>query len=118
MATLPKSQKYVKGQDDHVDAWLMSYADMITLLFIFFVIFVSVTTSKHSDGTSLARGEPVHPHIEKTYGLLQLGMPFDVIYSNLRGTVAAYGEDKTIAVEKTDKSLSIDMSAVKYFTPG
>jgi len=119
MATLPKSsRKHTKGQDDHIDAWLMSYADLITLLFIFFVIFVSVSMSKHDDGSSLARGEPVHPYIEKHFGLLPLGMPYDNIYSNLKGVVIAHSEDKTIAVEKTDRSVSVDVSALSYFTPG
>ena len=55
-------QKHVKGQADHIDAWLISYADMITLLFIVVVIAIPVTMKKRNENPDAPRGEPVHPY--------------------------------------------------------
>jgi chemotaxis protein MotB len=120
MATLlPKPNgKFTKGQDDHVDAWLMSYADLITLLFIFFAIFFSASLTKHNEITALTRGEPEHPYVKPHYGPLALGTAFDEMYTGVMGAVVAHNVDPYVAVEKTSHSLSIDLSSLKFFIPG
>lgn len=102
---------------DHVDAWLMSYADMITLLFMLFVIFVSFSVSKHGPSLGLAKGEPPHPYIEERNGLMKLGMPFDELHRMLKGIVAVRGEDQNAAVEKTSNGIWIDLSTLSFFGP-
>lgn len=118
MAMLPKaSSKHVKGQVDHVDAWLMSYADLITLLFMFFVIFVSTSLSRHSSAAP-THGEPVHPYVEEHSGLMALGTPYDEMYGNLKGTVATANADQSVAVEKSEHGVWVDLSAVQLFNQG
>jgi chemotaxis protein MotB len=119
MGMLPKSNPEAqKGQVDHVDAWLMSYADLITLLFMFFVIFVSFTTAQTSQSTSLARGEPEHPYIEKHNDVLTLDTPFESTYRNLTGIIIANNADQAIAVGKTSHGLWIDISVPTFFETG
>ena len=43
-------------QEENVDSWLMSYADMITLLLGFFVIFVSVSEPKKEKLNAIKEG--------------------------------------------------------------
>jgi chemotaxis protein MotB len=42
--------------EENTDSWLMSYADMITLLMSFFVIFVSVSEPRKERITMLSSG--------------------------------------------------------------
>lgn len=116
MSMLPKKthQKHAKGQDDHVDAWLMSYADLITLLFTFFVIFVSITIfEQKKDAKSLAHNDA--PPVVERSGLLALGTPYDKLFNDLRGVVASNFSDQDIAIEKTPDGLLIDLAATRFF---
>jgi chemotaxis protein MotB len=104
------------GPADHADAWLMSYADMITLLFMLFVVAASVTLSKH--GTD-SHGEPDHPYFLSNHsGLLSLGTPYDELYRSLEGVVASRNADQAVAVEKNSDGLWMDMSSVQLFRAG
>jgi len=117
---LPKShlRKHVKGQADHADAWLMSYADLITLLFMLFVIFVSVSVTKNSDSKVITHGEPEHPHFENRSGTLALGTKYDEAYRTLVGVVVTSQADQYIAVAKTERGITIDISASHFFDSG
>jgi len=117
---LPKSRvaRPVNGQTDHIDAWLISYADLITLLFMVFVIFVSVSSAKSGSGTSASHGEPPHPILQKLSGTLALGTPFDETYRALSGIVTSNHADQDIAVEKTTHGVTIDLSVTQFFKPG
>lgn len=116
---LPKStRKHTKGQEDHVDAWLISYADMITLLFAVFVIFVTYSGSKHGDDSSLRRSEPERFSFTEHFGTVMLGTPFDGIYQALQGVVTSGYADQNMAIEKSPRALWIDISAVHFFKEG
>lgn len=126
MRRKPKTllKKYAKGQADHIDAWLMSYADMITLLFIVVVIAIPITVNKlHNsnieakDGTPL--GDPEHPyHIADHTGLLAVNTTYDEAYRSLIGVVVDNREDENIAVEKNNKGLWLDISVPLIFEEG
>jgi chemotaxis protein MotB len=108
-------RRHAKGQGDHVDALLMSYADLITLLFMMFVIFVSVSVSRNGNPLGLNRGEPPRPAGQKTSGTLELNTPFDEAYRMLVGFVVSHHADQAVAVEKTGSFVSVDLSAVEFF---
>jgi len=117
---IPKSRlrTHAKGQNDHVDAWLISYADLITLLFMVFVILVSITSAKPNHSSVATRGEPEHPYLQHRSGSLELGTPFDEAYRIIAGIVATHQADQSIALEKTDHSVIIDLSVTKFFEQG
>jgi chemotaxis protein MotB len=116
--TYSRTRKHSKLRDDHVDAWLMSYADLITLLFISFAIFVSYSVSKRSATNMPTRGEPVHPYIKQHSGLLELGTEYDELYRNLNASVMSSSADEYIAIEKLPNGIRIDLSAVQFFNAG
>src|SRR4051812_28542138 len=113
-----KVKRHVKGQVDHVDAWLMSYADLITLLFMMFVIFVSISISHKDHTVSVSRGEPEHPYLKHLSGTLELGTPYDETYRTLVGLVVTNEADQHIAVEKSAHGVQVDMSSLYFFEPG
>ncbi len=110
--------KQTMGQDDHVDAWLMSYADMITLLLMLFILFVSLSGSKHGNLKDLSRSEPQRPYVFERYGTINLGTPFDETYQLLVGLVSTNRNDQNISVEKTQHGMWVDMSSVAFFKQG
>ncbi len=116
----PKSSRvrHTKGQIDHVDAWLMSYADLITLLFMLFVIFISVSVSRQNHSPSVTMGEPEHPVGQHKSGTLELGTPFDEAYRILNGFVMSHHEDQSIALEKNKRGIALDISAIEFFDAG
>lgn len=55
------------GQPVHADDWLITYADMITLLLCFFVVFIVMTAAKKEGLRSVApilQSEPAPPQIQ------------------------------------------------------
>ena len=91
----------------------MSYADMITLLFMLFAVYVSLSASKHDHARPA--GEPPHPWVTEHFGMLPLGLPHDTIYASLTGIVFSNHADQSIAVEKTPRGVLLDLSAVQFF---
>src|SRR4051812_27987024 len=100
---------------DHVDAWLMSYADLITLLFMLFVLLVSLTATKHDRLPGIPKGEKPHPYLSEHSSLLPLGNPHDKIERSLTGIVATASADQDVAVEKSGHGVWIDLSSVTFF---
>lgn len=96
-------------QEDNVDSWLMSYADMITLLLSFFVIFVA--TSKPQENELAAATKGMH----ERFGTLSLETPFDGVYRDMVGVVASNNQDRNIAIEKTSRGVQVELSALNFF---
>ncbi len=112
-------RRHSKGQTDHVDAWLMSYADLITLLFMLFVILISVSVSRQNHPMSMNRGvEQEHPVGTHKSGTLELGTSFDEAYRTLVGVIMSSDADQFISLQKTNRGIAIDVSAVQFFDDG
>jgi len=117
MHMLPAKQKrrHLRETSDHVDAWLISYADLITLLFMLFVIFVSVAVSKGNQPALQGAGASDYEFKKERSGTLALGTPYDEAYRNLKGVVLSHNADQSVSVEKSEQSVWIDLSATSFF---
>lgn len=115
---LPGRSRHIKGQADHVDAWLMSYADLITLLFMLFVILISISVQRQNQISGTHHGEPEHPAGLHKSGTLELGTPFDEAYRTLVGTVMSHDADQYVSLQKTGRGVSVDISAPRLFEDG
>lgn len=105
--------KHHKHQAEDTDSWLMSYADMITLLLGFFIIFVSVSEPK-KDKLHAIRDGVMAGH----FGVVEIANPFQGVYATLQGIIEARTEFDTIALERSDKSVTLEMSTLAFFQPG
>lgn len=99
-------------QEENVDSWLMSYADMITLLMCFFIIFVSVSEPKKDKFSALTRG------MADKFGMVDLATPFKSIVTSLQGVVENNRMFKDIAVESSSEGIEMELSARKFFQTG
>ena len=99
----------------HLDAWLISYADLITLLFMLFVIIVSVSVVKDKTSSIPSQGELAYGTYKDRSGMLALGTPFDEPYRNLLGMVTSLHADQNIAVSKSTQGVWLDISSASLF---
>lgn len=105
---IPKREQ----KHDDVDSWLMSYADMVTLLLAFFVIFVSTSVPKQDQLAAATMG------MKKPFGALTLETPFDGVYQNLQGIVAGNKLEQNVLVQKTSRGLRMEVASGQFFVPG
>jgi chemotaxis protein MotB len=97
----------------------MSYADMITLLFIIVVISIPVTISRHEKTQESRNGEPEHPYLLSNHsGLLSVATAYDEAFRSVSGIIISNQEEENISVGKTDHGIWIDISSPLLFEEG
>jgi chemotaxis protein MotB len=99
-------------QEDNVDSWLMSYADMITLLMCFFIIFVSVSEPKKDKFSMITDG------LANKFGSVDLSTPFVGLMRSWQGVAENYQMLQDIAIEKTERTLAMELASQTFFTDG
>lgn len=108
----------LQAQADHVDAWLMSYADLITLLFMLFVIMVSVMVPRQLQPRAFAKSPEDRPFMSEHYGPLALGTPFDNAFHSLTGIITSEHADQHMAVQKNTEGMWVELSSMQFFHYG
>lgn len=98
--------------EDNVDAWLMTYADMITLLLCFFIIFVSVSEPKKDRLSQIAEG------VAGKFGAVDTSTPFITAAHALKAVVEKNRLYKDVAVEGMTNALSIELATHRFFKSG
>lgn len=97
-------------QEEGTDSWLMSYADMITLLMCFFIIFVSVSEPKREKFTEITKG------IMDKFGAVDTATPFFGSYKDLQYIIEQKQLFRDAAIKMTDKTLEIEISSHRFFS--
>lgn len=95
--------------EDNVDSWLMSYADMITLLLAFFVIFVSASEPKQDKLSAIAEG------IHDKFGAVDLSTPFQGVFQSLQTVIEVHQILRDVAVERTENSVTMELSTLTFY---
>src|SRR5690349_14346373 len=96
-------------QEDNIDSWLMSYADMITLLLCFFVIFCSVSEPKKEKLNAITEG------MMGKFGSVDMATPFQGVYRSLQAIVENHQMLRDIAIEKGEKTLTMELSSLAFY---
>jgi len=97
--------------EENVDSWLMSYADMVTLLMSFFIIFVSVSEPRKERLSLLATG------MGGKFGTVDLSTPFNGVMHALQGVIEKNQSFHDMAVESNEKSVFVELSSKLFFKP-
>ncbi len=104
-----------KPHDAHeggIESWLMSYADMITLLLCFFVIFIATSEPKKDRLAAATSG------IKDVFGSVKLNTPFTGAYKTIEGIIDTNQAYQSMSVEKNPRGLRIELASAAYFEPG
>jgi chemotaxis protein MotB len=104
----PKRHK----QEDNVDSWLMSYADMITLLLCFFVIFIAISEPKKE------KIQAITESMAGKFGAIDLATPFQGAYKEIQGVIEQSQLLKDMDVQRTKNGVIIEMSSGSFFKQG
>ncbi len=104
---MPERRKNL--QEENVDAWLMSYADMITLLLCFFIVFVSVSEPRKDKLAAVTEG------MAKRFGVVELSTPFQGILHSLQAVAETHHVLKDVAVEKTMTSVEMELATDTFY---
>jgi chemotaxis protein MotB len=99
-------------QEEGTDSWLMSYADLITLLMCFFIIFISVSEPKKDKFSLITDG------LANKFGAVDMSTPLQGVYSALQGLIENNQLFRDMAVQKNEKSLEMELAAGSFFQPG
>ena len=100
--------------DDHrVDDWLMTYADLITLLLCFFAIILSVSIIKKE------KIEQVAQTVLEQFAVSDAAKSVTAPQSENRKAIATLFKDqRDVAVENSDRYTAIEMNSASFFTSG
>ncbi len=107
----PSPFRSKKSHTEDGESWLMSYADMITLLLCFFVIFVSTSEPKEDQLAAATRG------MQARFGTVDLTTPFQGAFRDIQGVIDRNEAALAMSVEKTEKGLLIEISSSTYYAP-
>ncbi len=97
--------------EENVDSWLMSYADLITLLMSFFVIFVSVSEPRKERISILSSG------MGGKFGTIDVSTAFDGVIRDLQQPVEISKSFRDITIAHNERSIEIEMSNAAFFKP-
>ena len=104
--------KFAKQNKEAAEDWLLSYADMITLIMAFFIILVSM--SKIDAG----KYEEVQAGMAKDVGNREVTKPLQDMKSELLGQVAGAGVEDSVDVGRDDKGIVLNLASGAMFKPG
>ena len=100
-------RKHSPAED--TDSWLMSYADLITLLMCFFIIFVSVSEPKKDKFSLITDG------LANKFGSVDMSTPLQGVYSALMGTIEKNQMFRDVAVEKGERNIEMELASGVFF---
>ncbi|MBY0429736.1 MAG: OmpA family protein [Rhodospirillales bacterium] len=94
------------------DDWLMSYADMITLILGFFILLVSISKIDPVVMEKVAAG------VAKDIGRRDVLMPIESLRIDVQDVVREMGLQGNVGVGTDDMGVTIVFSAQNYYKPG
>lgn len=101
-----------KHKVEDLEQWLMTYADMITLLLCFFVIIVSMSEPKKE------RFEQFKESMLNKFSTLQVETPFTSVYQNTLMMIEQHQAERDMVITETDRGLEMELSSSSFFEPG
>jgi chemotaxis protein MotB len=106
-----------RRKDDHEDteAWLITYADMVTLLLCFFVIMFAVSTPNGQMVQKVAEA------LRKEGFYADEGViddPYETLKKELSLQLGASGYDSAVSVSEQDDAVSMELASSSFFEPG
>jgi len=106
--------KSKRRQDDHrLDDWLMTYADMITLILCFFAIILSVSIIKEE------KIERVRQTVIDKFAVTDVTKrATEPPLENQQSIATIFYDQQGVAVENSDRYTAIEMNSAPFFSSG
>lgn len=114
--------------DSHVDDWLMTYADMITLLLCFFAVFIAIAipdNAKFEEAKKKVSEQfsgNTQEYLKGVHSLpptaIDTPPSSDIPFKALPSIVDRFNGNENIEVEKGDRITTIEMNSAPFFPKG
>jgi len=99
-------------KEDDTDSWVVTFADMATLLLAFFVLLVSIS---HIDASLF---EQVKAGMAKGIGKREITTPIENLRQDLEDTIQALQVDDTVGLAKDTQGVTLEFAAASFYEPG
>lgn len=104
-------KKRHKPEENH-EAWLMTYADFITLMASFFVLIISVSEPKTEKLQDIANG------LAAGFVENMIELPFKTLYEDFQLIIEDNAVELQVAAEYTADGVQLDIASSAIFDPG
>lgn len=101
-----------KNNEEAEEGWLMSYADMITLLLAFFIIMLSLMTMNKTDS------EAVEEQMKEAFSGQMSEKPFTKLMEKIVTLIEQQQMESDMSVEENSKGLVLELSSASFYNPG
>lgn len=104
-----------RHEDEDTDAWLITYADMVTLLLCFFIIMFAISTP---DGEMIKK---VSEALRKEGFYDDVGViddPYGGLKKELSLALGSSGYDQFVAISEQDDAVSMELASSSFFEKG
>jgi chemotaxis protein MotB len=104
-----------RRDDEDTDAWLMTFADMSTLIMTFFVLMFALSSP---DGNKFKK---VAEALRKEGFYADVGVtadPYETLKKDLSLALGASGYDQFIAISEQKDVVEVELASSSFFTPG
>lgn len=103
--------RFEKKNEEPLEDWLLSYADMITLVMAFFVLVAAM--SKIDAG----KYEEVQAGLARDIGNRDVSKPLQDLSTELRGKVVGAGVEDSVDIGRDDRGVVLNLSSGAMFKP-
>lgn len=103
--------RFEKKNEEPLEDWLLSYADMITLVMAFFVLLVSMSK------IDLSKYEEVQAGMAREIGNRDVTKPLQDLSTELRGKVAGAGVEDSVDIGRDDRGVVLNLASGGMFKP-
>jgi chemotaxis protein MotB len=104
-----------RKDDENEDAWLITYADMVTLLLCFFIIMFSMSAPDMTQFKKVAEALREHGFYNDA---IPQEDPYEKLKKSLAMSLGASGYDQFMAVSEQNHIVSLEMSSSSFFERG
>jgi chemotaxis protein MotB len=104
--------RFEKKNEEPQEDWLLSYADMITLIMAFFIILVSMSKVDPN------KYEEVQAGMARDIGNREVTKPLQDLRSELLGQVAGSGVEESVDIGRDDRGVVLNLASGAMFLPG
>ena len=104
-----------RDEGEDTEAWLMTYADMVTLLLCFFIIMFAISTPNGQIIKKVAEA------LRKEGFYMDAGVindPYEDLRKDLSLALGASGYDQFVAISEQDDAVSMELASSSFFERG
>ncbi len=105
--------KHKKKKEEGMDDWLVTYADAITLVLIFFILMFSVSEPKESEFKKVSEAFQAAGFIEEV-----TEDPFNPLQEELEILIENNDLQQDMSVEATEKGVQLELSSSSFYHSG